>query len=67
MKILTDDQHKILTILSRRINPNNIIWREGVEGHWLCLICNKTFAVGVASSFNHGISHLKEKSLLPFI
>lgn len=69
-------EFKTLTKLAQRKNPLWENWRDyrlvviGIgpeaEWRWICGICDHKMEAGIESA-EHGMQHLKESNLLPFI
>ncbi len=71
---LNREQRRLLNNLSKRINNEHIIWfncslNPSKGEKWICFICNNYFKF--KESFSeidaHGLEHLKQSNLLPFI
>lgn len=67
---LSDEEHNLLHLLAKRINPNFSDWYSSYgPGHtemFQCLICDDVFSLG-ESMVEHGKQHLILSNLLPFL
>ena len=66
----SEEEDKLLMLLSRRISPDNNDWYRQSGSKYLnifrCLICNDT-TYGGAAMVEHAKGHLKESNLMVFI
>ena len=66
---LSEEEQQTLAYLARRSHPDirdNIWYFVGLYGSHTCCICNATFTARYYL-YGHGLQHLKESNLLPFI
>ena len=71
---LSTAQHKILTALAKRADPNKSIWYScslypvwGEIYVWECFICNEKHEKRLTEIDDHGFQHLKDSGLLALI
>lgn len=60
--------HKILLSIARRKIPSANNWGENLANNkGKCFICDKIISSDFEVVEEHGVQHLKERNLLPFI
>jgi hypothetical protein len=66
---ISEEMEQALLYLAKRNNKNYTVWCDWSNNlssdNVKCLICESTFNIGKYEC--HGLCHLKEKNLLPFI
>lgn len=71
-KVLQKEHHDVLLLLAKRKDPSLSKWRTATRDDrklriWTCCICGESWEAAALSSYNHGMKHLKDRNLLPFI
>ena len=65
MKYHSATEHNTLHSLAKRKYPLCLSWHKIGEYPITCLICNESMTYGTV--YEHGLQHLREHNLLPFI
>jgi hypothetical protein len=66
--ILKYDEYKILISLANRFQGRKVdIWYYNGKGSFLCRVCGRYFKHKDIAVVDHGIQHVKDSNLLPFI